>query len=218
MQTELFLVRHGEPVLQNALLGSTDSPLSDAGWRQLETSCEHLPKLDFIVSSPLSRCANFAQQYAADKNLQLHINPDWRECHFGDWDGCKYQQLHDEFPREVENFFSRPDRHSPPKGEDLSGFCDRVESALMQLIKTNPGKKIGVFSHAGVIRTLVAWCLKMDYASGLQFRRFAIDYASVTHLSIYTSDKHYPQLVSLNHHPVLNVQTRADATLAVETD
>lgn len=205
-KTEIFLVRHGQPVLQNALLGSTDSPLSELGWSQLEASAKSLPDVDAIVASPLSRCAAFAQQHAADCELELLIDGSWKECDFGEWDGKTYQSLYQSHPSQVEAFFTSPDKNTPPRGEMLMDFCARVEAALNKLLEQYKGQKVALYTHAGVIRTLVAWCLKMDYASGLQFRRFAIDYASITHLSIFHSEqesaqneKLFPQLMSLNH-------------------
>ena len=198
MQTDIFLVRHGEPVLTNALLGSTDSPVSELGWQQLEATLNNIPGLEQLVSSPLSRCANFAQHFAAEKSLPLQIDNEWRECHFGDWDGQKYQDLHQSFPEAVEEFFSDPYKCMPPNGESLKVFNSRIENAVKVVHERFAGKKIAVITHAGVIRTLVAWCLKMDYRSGLQFRRFALDYASVTHLSLYYDEKIYPQLICLN--------------------
>jgi len=201
--TEIFLIRHGQPALQNALLGATDSPLSKLGWSQLESAVENLENMDLVISSPLSRCATFSQQYADDNNLELLINNHWQECFFGDWDGKTYQSLYQEFPKAIDGFFSEPNKNTPPNGESLSNFNNRIENALMSLLKKYQGKRVAVFTHAGVIRTLVAWCLKMDYSTGLQFKNFAVDYASMTQLSIFhnqanTDEAIFPQLKCLN--------------------
>ncbi len=198
MNTDIYLVRHGMPVLENALLGSTDSPLSEQGWLQMRQSTRALPVVDKLVSSPLSRCAAFAQEYADSCNLSLSISEQWRECHFGDWDGKTYQRLHQQNPQAVSNFFRDPDNNPPPGGETLSEFSCRIEMAIKQLLEKYQGKKLAVITHAGVIRTLVAWCLNMDYSKGTQFHRFAVDYASVTRLTIYHGETIFPQLVSLN--------------------
>jgi alpha-ribazole phosphatase len=208
IQTDLYLIRHGEPVLTNALLGSTDSPLSEFGWQQLTLTMKNLAGVEQLIASPLSRCANFAQDFAAETALPLQIDPAWRECHFGDWDGMRYQDIHQRFADSANRFFANPNENMPPKSESLMAFSGRVEYALMLLLRHHGGKQIGVFTHAGVIRTLVAWCLQMDYRQGSQFRRFAIDYAGVTHLSIVSDSNaehklvidslHFPQLISLN--------------------
>lgn len=209
MKTNLFLIRHGQPLLSNVLLGSTDSPLCDIGWSQLEKISKQLKNINCLISSPLTRCAVFAQQYADNKQQTLLIDKNWRECHFGKWDGISYESLHQQYPQAVEQFYRHPEKNMPPQAEALFSFSDRIENALFQLLEKEQGKNIAIFTHGGVIRTLVAWCLNMDYHSGLQFQRFAVDYASITHISIYydtnnalsnmaNKQSYYPQLIRLN--------------------
>ncbi len=200
MNTEVLLVRHGEPVLKNALLGSTDSPLSDLGWQQLENTFANLGEFDQLIASPLSRCASFAQHFASEYNVPLLIEEQWRECHFGDWDGRRYQELHQRHPEAVSEFFNDPARFPPPNGEVLTEFNQRVDQALSQLVKRNPGKRVVVLTHAGVIRSLVGACLGMSRLSNAVFQKFSVDYASVTHLSIFhdESQRWFSQLVKLN--------------------
>ncbi len=198
MNTELILVRHGQPVLQNAMLGHTDSPLSDFGWQQLEKTFNCIEKPELLITSPLARCVAFAQQYSAEQSVSLVVDKIWQEYFFGDWDGQTYQSLHEQFPEQVSQFFSQPSVYPPPNGELLTDFSLRIEQALNLLLKVHQGKKIVLLTHAGVIRTLVAWCLKMNYTDATHFKRFSVDYASVTTISIYHDEKNYPQLTSLN--------------------
>ncbi len=86
----------------------------------------------------------------------------------------------------------------PHNAESLFDFSHRIEDALMYLLKKEKGKNIVVFTHSGVIRTLLAWCLKMDYLSTLQFQKFAIDYASITQINIYHGESDFSQLIKLN--------------------
>ncbi len=202
MNTDIYLFRHGQPKLQKALLGSTDSPLTQTGWRELQNTFDKLDSFDYLTSSPLIRCVDFAKQYAQKNNINPHfqIVNNWQECHFGDWDGKTYEDLHAQQPRAMKMFFDDPGNNTPPNGEPLSDFSTRIELALHQLLEQCQGKRIAVLTHAGVIRTLVAWCLNIDYQSGIQFKHFAIDYASVTHISIYQENGHppFPQLKFLN--------------------
>ena len=119
MNTELYFIRHGQPVLQNALLGKTDSPLSELGWSQLKQSFSAVDDIDCVVSSSLSRCASFAQYISEKNNYPLEISDEWRECQFGDWDGQTYVELHRQFPEDTSQFFSQPAEFTPPNGEPL---------------------------------------------------------------------------------------------------
>ncbi|WP_144392526.1 histidine phosphatase family protein [Pleionea sediminis] len=201
MKTTLTLIRHGEPQLTNALLGTTDSALSKLGIEQLTETFNCLDNIDVLISSPLSRCSEFATAYSGENNIPLIIDKEWQECHFGDWDGMLYEKLNLDFPERVDAFFRDPAANTPPFGESLSDFSDRVESALLKLLHTHKGQDISVLTHAGVIRTIVAWCLDIKYSSGIQYQKFALNYASITRISIEDDEigNHFPQLVSLNN-------------------
>ncbi|SGY93499.1 Putative uncharacterized protein [Moritella viscosa] len=195
MQTELYLVRHGEPQIRNALLGRTNPELSELGWQQMLDNCAGLTDIDVMISSPLLRCALFAKHIAAQQELPLHISADFVEFDFGDWDGRSYQALHNDFPQDMHNFFIDPANNTPPNGESLADFSQRVEVALLNVLQEYQGKRIALFVHSGVIRTLIAWCLKIDYLHGVQFQRIKIEYASISHISVFAHEgEHFPQL------------------------
>ncbi|MET1256208.1 histidine phosphatase family protein [Aliikangiella maris] len=197
--TDVFFVRHGEPVLKKTLLGFTDSPLNQLGWAQMETNIKPISGIDLVISSPLIRCADFAQRYAKKNKVALEIDARWKECFFGDWDGETYDFLYENYPDELNNFFNQPAKFMPPKGEPLWDFCHRVERVMEKMLLTHMGKNILVFTHAGVIRTLIAWCLNIDYESGIQFKRFALDYGSITHIRFYHDKKIIPQIMLMNY-------------------
>ena len=199
MQTELYLVRHGEPQIRNALLGRTNPELSELGWQQMLDNCAGLTDIDVMISSPLLRCALFAKHIAVQQELPLHINADFVEFDFGDWDGRSYLELHNDFPQDMHNFFIDPANNTPPNGESLADFSQRVETALLSVLQQHQGKRIALFVHSGVIRTLIAWCLKIDYLQGVQFQRIKIDYASISHISVFAHEgEHFPQLCYTN--------------------
>ena len=198
MQTTIYLVRHGEPQLTGTLLGMTNSPLSDKGWQQLRVQCQSLKKVNQVLSSPLDRCAHFATYFARENNIALDIDHHWQECNFGDWDGVAYDVLHKNFNPHATQFFTDPAKYPPPNGESLHDFYERSCSAVKTLIEQHQGKTVLVFTHGGVIRNLVAWCLGLDYLSGNQFQRFAVEYASITQLTIFHEPSLFAQLQHLN--------------------
>ncbi len=199
MSTELFLIRHGEPQLTQALLGLTDSPLSEQGWQQLATNSARLTDIDVVIASPLKRCAVFAEHFARQNKLDLQVEPAFQESNFGDWDGWLYQDLHTKFPQQMDAFFIDPANNTPPNGESLAKFSQRIETALLRMLQAHKGKRIALFTHSGVIRTLVAWCLQMDYLKAVQFQRIALDYGSISQISVYDYEgEHFPQLRSTN--------------------
>lgn len=200
MITELFLIRHGEPQLKQTLLGHTDSLLSDLGWQQLVNNAAKLEDIDLLISSPLKRCAIFAAHFAKQHNLPLQFESQFTESNFGDWDGLPYQVLYERFPQKMHEFFIDPANNTPPNGESLQEFVQRVETALLQLLQAHQGKRIALFVHSGVIRTLIAWCLQMEQLKARQFQHLSIDYGSLTHISVYAyQGTHFPKLRCTNH-------------------
>ncbi len=186
--TTIYLMRHGEPVIKQSLIGLTDTPLSETGWQQMQQSALSLPKFDLCVSSSLSRCAAFAQEYCSKNNIPLIIQDIWRECFFGDWDGISYQQLAEQFPTASDQFFSDPWHFPPPKSESLEHFKNRVLQAFTQLIEANQGKTLLICTHVGVIRVLLGWALSMPEKSNEIFQNLCVDYASTSMLQVFTME------------------------------
>ena len=80
------LLRHGQTERDNIFRGSTDDPLHELGWSQMQTACGD-DRWHRIVSSPLSRCRHFAEALAIQHGSEFDVDDRLSEYHFGDWDG-----------------------------------------------------------------------------------------------------------------------------------
>lgn len=198
MNTELYLLRHGEPEIRNALLGKTDSPLTSFGWKQLCNMAERLTGITNLVTSPLVRCSKFATYWASKFGVPLEINSDFQECNFGEWDGLSFDMIKEKYSSGLSHFLIEPENFTPNGGEALIDFQERVRNGINDLLVKNAGKKVLIVTHAGVIRCLVSWCLKIDPLSSVPFQNISVDYGSVTHISVYHGEQLFPQLKSLN--------------------
>ncbi len=58
------LIRHGEPQGGMRYRGQLDDPLSELGWQQMRNATANVQPWEHIVSSTLSRCADFAKELA----------------------------------------------------------------------------------------------------------------------------------------------------------
>ncbi len=76
--TNLFLIRHSQPLLEKAILGSTDSPLSNFGMSQLEVIGKQLKDIELVISSPLLRCVSFAKKYAEINQVKAIVDKNWQ--------------------------------------------------------------------------------------------------------------------------------------------
>lgn len=150
------LLRHGEAEGGPRYRGSTDDPLSAAGWRQMEAAVEGEGPWDRIVTSPLVRCAAFARALARRHALVLEVDERWREIDFGAWEGRTAVALGAEDSQALERFWRDPLAHPPPGGEPLPAFRDRVLAAWCEQVSRVRGERVLIVTHGGPIRVVRA--------------------------------------------------------------
>lgn len=150
------LLRHGETEQGGGLRGSLDDALTAAGWAQLRQAVTAGERWDRIITSPLQRCARFAEELAAAGDLPLHVEPRLQELHFGDWEGRTAAQLMETDAEALGAFWSDPYAFTPPRGERLTDFESRVLAALQHLQERHVSEHLLLVTHGGVMRLLLA--------------------------------------------------------------
>ncbi|WP_299734662.1 alpha-ribazole phosphatase family protein [uncultured Endozoicomonas sp.] len=198
--TVVDLLRHGEPENDGCLNGHYDVSLSDNGWQQLKQSTEGSVKYDTIITSPLKRCRLFAETYAVQHSLPLKIDTGWQEMFFGQWDGKPYDWIHKHSPELLSDFWRDPWQFTPPEGETMSSFHQRVSQAWKSLLLDRAGEHILLISHSGVIRQLLSIILGMDPSQNLAMSRLHIPYGSISRIEVYHDEQggQWPRLMFLN--------------------
>lgn len=159
MTLRLDLLRHGETELGGGLRGSLDDALTDLGWQQMRSSVAELAlesPWDRIVSSPLQRCARFAEELALKLSLPLQLEAGIQELHFGDWEGIGTAQLMETDAEGLGRFWEDPYSFTPPNGEPVLAFASRVLGVIERLQQSCDGERILLISHGGVMRLLLA--------------------------------------------------------------
>lgn len=159
--TTLDLLRHGEPVGGKKYRGQIDDPLSDKGWNEMWATVGTQCPWTVVLSSPLSRCADFARELTGRHGLPLELEPRLKELGFGEWEGRSASELLSQDPLRLARFWQDPIRHSPPGGESLVDFRERVISVYHEVLTRHAGKHVLVVCHAGVIRLLLSQALGM---------------------------------------------------------
>jgi len=154
--TIIDLIRHGEPVGGSGRYrGKIDDPLSEKGWRQMrEAVADHCP-WQSIVSSPLSRCAAFAEELGQRYNLPVSFDDRLMEIGFGEWEGRTKNEISAQDPQALQNFYNDPIGFCPPGAEALVDFEKRITAAWQALLQDYAGQHVLLVVHAGVIRMLV---------------------------------------------------------------
>lgn len=152
----LDLLRHGETELGGGFRGSLDDHLTPIGWEQMRQATAEPAGWDVIISSPLRRCVDFARELAQQTGLPLALQPDLRELHFGDWEGRHARELMEECADDLGRFWSQPYAFTPPGGEPMALFEQRVLSAVSGLYQQHAGGHVLLVTHGGVMRLLTA--------------------------------------------------------------
>ncbi|NWD82678.1 alpha-ribazole phosphatase family protein [Pseudomonas reactans] len=156
MTLRLDLLRHGETELGGGLRGSLDDALTVNGWAQMRTAVVAQGPWDRLVSSPLQRCARFAEELGAQLKLPVSLEKDLQELHFGVWEGHSAAALMETDAEGLGLFWADPYSFTPPEGEPVSAFSDRVLGAVARLHQAYAGERVLLISHGGVMRLLLA--------------------------------------------------------------
>jgi alpha-ribazole phosphatase len=177
MTTTLDLMRHGEPVGGRMYRGGIDHPLSERGWQQMRSATAAPEPWDYIVSSPLARCRDFAGELAERLGLACSVDPRLQEVGFGVWEGKTGDQLRAEDPRQLSRFDHDPVGNRPHGAEPLDAFLQRVGSCIDDLLAQQPGRHGLLVCHAGVMRAAVAHTLGAPLPA---MYRLAVDNAALS--------------------------------------
>lgn len=154
-RTCIDLLRHGETRAGSVYLGRTDAPLSEHGFRQMAEALLDAPRYHAVLSSPLARCAVFAQDYAQRHGLPLHYDARFQEIDFGAWDGRSAAEIAAADAGALENFWRDPVVFTPPQAEPLLSFQARVLAAWQELPAHYPGQRVLLVTHGGVMRIIL---------------------------------------------------------------
>lgn len=178
--TTLDFLRHGEVEGVTCFRGTTDDPLSVQGWQQMQRQCAG-GRWQKIISSPLRRCAEFAASWAEEHRLEVVFEPDWREIHFGEWEGLRAEQIDSE---SLWRFYDNPSEFTPPKAESYAAFGKRIQLAWDRLLVDHAGQQVLVVTHAGVIRHLFVQLLGIPIQQSLKIE---VPHACQTRFSCFES-------------------------------
>lgn len=156
MTLHLDLLRHGETELGGGLRGSLDDALTARGWEQMRAAVAEQGPWDRLVSSPLQRCALFAHELGARLKVPVTLEKDLQELHFGAWEGQSAAALMETDAEGLGLFWADPYSFTPPEGEPVNDFSERVLGAVSRLYQAYAGERVLLISHGGVMRLLLA--------------------------------------------------------------
>jgi alpha-ribazole phosphatase/probable phosphoglycerate mutase len=189
--TTVDLLRHGDVAGGKLLLGHSDVPLSELGWSQLRGLVDdRTPPWEFIVTSPLERCAAFARELAVRFSLELDFNDGFKEMNFGAWEGRAIEELYHEQGARLQAFWNDPTENPAPAGEPYQAFEERVSRAWEGLLNDRRGQHCLLIAHGGTIRMILKQILHFP---GRALFQIEVPYACLTRIAQH--DGTAPRLV-----------------------
>ena len=112
MQTEIFVIRHGESEAnrRDAFLGHMDLPLTDIGRKQAAAAAAYLKdiKPDVIYSSDLSRAYETVRPLAEALGMDVIRRRDLREVDVGVWQGMLIEDVKSGFTEKYDAYKENP--------------------------------------------------------------------------------------------------------------
>ena len=188
--TFIYMVRHGETILtpdrKFSGVGKLNPPLTEEGREQARKVAAEISKIkpDVLISSPLQRTRDTAEEIATLTGLKPIYDEVWYECSFGEWDGLSVDEVRNKWPDDYTSWISSSS-FTPPGGESYDDLAARIEPAFDALAEKYPAQKVVVVTHNGVIKQLASLVLEGNPNS-----LFHIDVSpcSISSFSIWPSD------------------------------
>ena len=161
METQIFLVRHGqiEWKSEKAYIGQLDLPLSPEGVAQAEKLRELFKTipLDCAYTSPLRRCVATMDILLGERQIPRFRVDAFKEIDMGEWDGKTFTEIKERYPGSYEQRGRELDVFAPPAGESFVELQQRVLPVFAEVVKENDSQSIVILAHAGVIRVILAY-------------------------------------------------------------
>lgn len=155
MASRLCVVRHGETAwnAEGRVQGQLDVPLSEAGRAQARCVAAALPAGRFcaLYASDLERVRQTAAPAAAKLGLQVRLEPQLRERHYGIFQALTYAQAKATLPEDYARFKAKDPDYAFGNGESLRGFFSRAIGCLKAIARRHAGEEVLVFTHGGVL-------------------------------------------------------------------
>ena len=185
MTTRLCLVRHGETAwnAEHRVQGQLDVPLNAVGQAQALAAANvlRLEKFDAIYSSDLSRARQTARPAADFLAMEILLEKDLRERHYGIFERLTYAEVQTRYPEDYARFEARDPEYAFRTGESLKDFSVRSISIITALAQRHQDQNILVVTHGGVLDKLYRFVTGLPLSAP---RNFCIPNAGLNRIEL----------------------------------
>ncbi|MFK7001153.1 alpha-ribazole phosphatase [Flavobacterium oreochromis] len=150
---QIYLVRHTETICPKGICyGQSDVDLLPNFLNEFKKIKKKLPINAHIYSSPLKRCTQLAEYcYSKEKII---LDNRLKEMNFGKWELQPWDAILEE---ELNPWMADFVTIQVPMGESFQILYKRVVNFLYSLSQLSSDEPIVIFTHAGVIRSLICY-------------------------------------------------------------
>ncbi len=135
----LILVRPGATDFdeQGRIKGALDIPLNAHGQNQVAQTVDELVQLnlDRIYTAPCQSAQQTAQALAKGRNVKIKEVEAFANLDHGLWQGKLIKEVKQKQPKVYKKWQEHPELVCPPEGETIEAAKQRVNTALMKMIK-----------------------------------------------------------------------------------
>ncbi len=165
-RTRLYLARHGEVVNHGVYNGHNDVDITAAGIQQMERLRDLLKEknLAAVYASDLLRARKGAEIIARPHSLLPQIFSEFREMHFGRWEGLTFSEVMERYPSDIPQWTAGLATFQVPGGESMIDMRDRAMPKLKELIESHRGQEIVLVCHGALNRVILGEALRLDLA------------------------------------------------------
>jgi probable phosphoglycerate mutase len=203
MQTDLYLVRHGETASNRArrIQGWNNEPLNELGRWQAERAGAHLAHfgLQALYASPLDRARETATIIGQVVGLKPTLVDGLREMNTGVASGLHSAQFMLRHPRLLWAWLRDDPTLAFPEGDTLTAFYLRAWQTIDGLVARHQGQAIAIVAHGGSISGYLSILLQ-----GRGSNRIALKLRNGAICHVRWLGDATPQLLALNQAAHLN--------------
>lgn len=187
---ELLLIRHAEPIRVQLQQGVADPDLHARGVDQAARLAGWLAgeALDALVTSPLRRARQTADAVGAATGLEAVVDEGVAEY---DRDSSEYIPIEELRTVKDERWLAIVEGRYIEEPAEAAAFGERIAASLEAIIAANPGRRVAVVCHGGVINHYLCDVLGLQPKMFFEPRYASISRVAASRLGVRT-------LVSLN--------------------
>ena len=142
---------------------------------------------DIFISSPLKRAlmtVKICAEFQGKDNIR--IEPRFSEINHGVWSGQFISDIGKNYPDDFKIWQTLPHKFKMPGGESLNDVSIRANSALVEIIKENPGKTVLIGAHGTINSVMLCNFAGLSLENVLKFPQ---DNACINLLEIENDDR-----------------------------